>query len=138
MCYKTPVQSPFAWYREFVPCEALRADVYAFFFIRARTSTGASVSFVTARSCVPQNHRVCAAVRRWTCVDQVRGRTDVRRRRALAGRFERFGRNGDRTYERRWPNRWTRLIRNRRRLLRAPRHRDQSFHRIVITCSTPS
>jgi hypothetical protein len=25
------VHSPFAWYREFVPCEALRADVYAFF-----------------------------------------------------------------------------------------------------------
>jgi hypothetical protein len=23
-------------------------------------------------------------------------------------------------------------------LVRAPRHRDQSFHRIVITCSTPS
>jgi AraC-like DNA-binding protein len=31
MCYKTAVQSPFAWYREFVPCEALRADVYALF-----------------------------------------------------------------------------------------------------------
>jgi AraC-like DNA-binding protein len=25
------VPPPFAWYREFVPCEALRADVYAFF-----------------------------------------------------------------------------------------------------------
>jgi hypothetical protein len=24
------------------------------------------------------------------------------------------------------------------RSVRAPRHRDQSFHRIVITCSTPS
>ena len=31
LCYKTAVQSTFGWYREFVPCEALRADVYAFF-----------------------------------------------------------------------------------------------------------
>jgi len=31
MCYKTAVQTPFAWYREFTPCEALRADVYALF-----------------------------------------------------------------------------------------------------------
>jgi AraC-like DNA-binding protein len=31
MCYKTAVQPAFAWYREFVPCGALRADVYAFF-----------------------------------------------------------------------------------------------------------
>jgi AraC-like DNA-binding protein len=31
MCYKTAVQSPVAWYREFAPCEALRADVYALF-----------------------------------------------------------------------------------------------------------
>ena len=30
-CYKTAVQHPFAWYREFVPCKALQADVYAFF-----------------------------------------------------------------------------------------------------------
>ena len=28
---QTVVQPPFAWYREFAPCEALRADVYAFF-----------------------------------------------------------------------------------------------------------
>ena len=28
---ETVVQPPFAWYREFAPCEALRADVYAFF-----------------------------------------------------------------------------------------------------------
>ena len=38
---------------------------------------------------------------------------------------------------------WTDAIRKRDDrisgiILRAPRHRDQSFHRIVITCSTPS
>jgi AraC-like DNA-binding protein len=30
-CYNTSVQFPFAWYREFAPCKALQADVYAFF-----------------------------------------------------------------------------------------------------------
>jgi AraC-like DNA-binding protein len=28
-CYTEPVLRPIAWYREFVPCEALQADVYA-------------------------------------------------------------------------------------------------------------
>jgi AraC-like DNA-binding protein len=30
-CYKTGMHPPLAWYREFMPCKALRADVYAFF-----------------------------------------------------------------------------------------------------------
>jgi AraC-like DNA-binding protein len=61
MCYKTAVQSPFAWYREFVPCEALRADVYAFFsFGPGPTLASASrpllreVAFRKTIVCAPQ------------------------------------------------------------------------------------
>ena len=61
MCYKTAVQSPFAWYREFVPCEALRADVYAFFsFVPGPALASASrsllreVAFRKTIVCAPQ------------------------------------------------------------------------------------
>lgn len=61
MCYKTAVQSPFAWYREFVPCEALRADVYAFFsFVPGPALVSPSrlllreVTFRKAIMCAPQ------------------------------------------------------------------------------------
>jgi hypothetical protein len=55
------VQSPFAWYREFVPCEALRADVYAFFsFVPGPALASPSrsllreVAFRKAIVCAPQ------------------------------------------------------------------------------------
>jgi AraC-like DNA-binding protein len=61
MCYKMAVQSPFAWYREFVPCEALRADVYAFFsFVPGPALASPSrsllreVAFRKAIVCAPQ------------------------------------------------------------------------------------
>ena len=43
-CYTEPMSRPIAWYREFVPCRALDADVYAIF------------SFVPGSS-VPPSHR---------------------------------------------------------------------------------
>lgn len=61
MCYKAAVQPPFAWYREFVPCEALRADVYAFFsFVPGPDVASASrsllreVAFRKTIVCAPQ------------------------------------------------------------------------------------
>jgi AraC-like DNA-binding protein len=61
MCYKTAVPSPFAWYREFAPCEALRAYVYAFFsFVPGPASASPSrsllreVAFCKAIVCAPQ------------------------------------------------------------------------------------
>jgi AraC-like DNA-binding protein len=55
------VQSPFAWYREFVPCEALRADVYALFsFVPGPAVASASrsvlreVAFRKTIACAPQ------------------------------------------------------------------------------------
>ena len=61
MCYKTAVPSPFAWYREFVPCEALRADVYALFsFVPGPALAPAScsvlreVAFRKTIVCAPQ------------------------------------------------------------------------------------
>jgi AraC-like DNA-binding protein len=55
------VQSPFAWYREFVPCEALRADVYALFsFVPGPAASSASrpllreVAFRNTIVCAPQ------------------------------------------------------------------------------------
>jgi AraC-like DNA-binding protein len=55
------VRSPVAWYREFVPCEALRADVYALFsFVPGAASTSPSrpllreVTFRQAVVCAPQ------------------------------------------------------------------------------------
>jgi AraC-like DNA-binding protein len=41
------VRAPFAWYREYVPCEALRADVYALFsFVPGRMLVSASRALV--------------------------------------------------------------------------------------------
>jgi hypothetical protein len=61
MCSKTAVQSPFAWYREFVPCEALRADVSALLsFVPGPALAPASrsvlreVAFRKAMVCAPQ------------------------------------------------------------------------------------
>ena len=61
MCYKTAVQPAFAWYREFVPSEALRADVYAFFsFVPGPAPASASrallreVAFRKTIVCAPQ------------------------------------------------------------------------------------
>jgi AraC-like DNA-binding protein len=60
MCYKTAVQSAFAWYREFVPCEALRADVYALFsFVPGPASVSRrtllrEVAFRKTIVCAPQ------------------------------------------------------------------------------------
>jgi AraC-like DNA-binding protein len=58
---KTAVPSPFAWYREFVPCEALRADVYALFsFVPGPALAPASrllvreVAFRHTIECAPQ------------------------------------------------------------------------------------
>jgi AraC-like DNA-binding protein len=55
------VQSPFAWYREFVPCEALRAEVYALFsFVPGPAAASASrpllreVAFRSSIVCAPQ------------------------------------------------------------------------------------
>jgi AraC-like DNA-binding protein len=55
------VRSPVAWYREFLPCEALRADVYALFsFVPGTASTSPSrpllreVAFRDAIVCAPQ------------------------------------------------------------------------------------
>jgi AraC-like DNA-binding protein len=55
------VPSPFAWYREFVPCDALRADVYALFsFVPGPALASASralrreVAFAKAIVCAPQ------------------------------------------------------------------------------------
>ena len=55
------MQSPFAWYREFVPCEALRADVYALFsFVPGPAPSSASrpllreVAFRKTIVCAPQ------------------------------------------------------------------------------------
>ena len=61
MCYKTAVQPAVAWYREFVPSEALRADVYAFFsFVPGPALASASrsllreVAFRKTIVCAPQ------------------------------------------------------------------------------------
>jgi AraC-like DNA-binding protein len=61
VCYKTAVPPPFAWYREFVPCEALRADVYALFsFVPGPAMASASrpllreVAFRDTIMCAPQ------------------------------------------------------------------------------------
>ena len=61
MCYKTTVRPPLAWYREFLPCEALRADVYAFFsFVPGTALASASrsvlreVAFHKTIVCAPQ------------------------------------------------------------------------------------
>src|SRR5215510_7335595 len=46
-CYTGPMSRPIAWYREFVPCQALSADVYAIF------------SFVPGSSVPPQRSVRC-------------------------------------------------------------------------------
>lgn len=58
---KRALQSPFAWYREFVPCDALRADVYALFsFVPGPALAPASrsllreVAFRKTIVCAPQ------------------------------------------------------------------------------------
>jgi AraC-like DNA-binding protein len=83
MWYKTAVHPPFAWYREFAPCEALRADVYAFFsFVPGPALASPSrallreIAFSKAIVCAPQfadGHvsirfevgRTCDAEGRW-------------------------------------------------------------------------
>lgn len=86
MCYKTAVQSPFAWYREFVPCEALRADVYAFFsfvpgpaLVSPSRSLLREVAFRKAIVCAPQFADGHASIRfevGQTCDSEGRWRAD--------------------------------------------------------------
>ena len=94
-CYKTAVQSPFAWYREFMPCEALRPDVYAFFsFVPGPALASASrsllreVAFRNTIVCAPQfadGHvsirfevgQTCGVEGRWRADSDVFGETVV-------------------------------------------------------------
>jgi AraC-like DNA-binding protein len=59
VCYKTVVQSPFAWYREFAPCEALRPHVYALFSFVPGPAL-ASASRLLLREVAFRNTIVCA------------------------------------------------------------------------------
>jgi AraC-like DNA-binding protein len=95
LCYKTAVRSPFAWYREFVPCEALRADVYAFFsFVPGPALSSASrpvlreVAFRETIVCAPQFAdgqvsirfevgQACDVEGRWRADSNARGETVV-------------------------------------------------------------
>jgi AraC-like DNA-binding protein len=61
MCYKAAMSLPFAWYREFAPCPALRREVYAFFsFVPGPAPRPdcrpliREVSFRRAMACAPQ------------------------------------------------------------------------------------
>jgi AraC-like DNA-binding protein len=85
-CYTEPVACPVAWYREFAPCEALRADVYTVFsFVPGPTPPPPhrtllrEIAFRCATFCSPQfadGHvsvvfelgRMCDAAGRW-CTD---------------------------------------------------------------------
>jgi AraC-like DNA-binding protein len=60
-CYTERMLAPIAWYREFVPCEALHADVYAIFsFVPGSSSPPAhramrcEIPFCLPRFCSPQ------------------------------------------------------------------------------------
>jgi AraC-like DNA-binding protein len=95
LCYKTAVRSPFAWYREFVPCETLRADVYAFFsFVPGPALSSASrpvlreVAFRETIVCAPQFAdgqvsirfevgQACDVEGRWRADSNARGETVV-------------------------------------------------------------
>jgi AraC-like DNA-binding protein len=95
MCYKTAVQSPVAWYREFVPCEALRSDVYALFsFVPGPALASPSrpllreTAFREAILCAPQfadGHvsirfevgQTCDAKGRWRADSNVFGETVI-------------------------------------------------------------
>jgi AraC-like DNA-binding protein len=89
------VKPPFAWYREFVPCEALRADVYALFsFVPASALAPPSrvflrqIGFRNAIGCAPQmadGHvsirfelgRTCDAEGRWRADSNAFGDTAI-------------------------------------------------------------
>ena len=59
MCYKAAVEPPFAWYREFVPGEALREHVYALFSFTPRPAP-ATMSRPVLREVTFRQPIVCA------------------------------------------------------------------------------
>lgn len=95
MCYKTAVPSPVAWYREFAPCEALRADVYALFsFVPGTVLASPSrplrqeIAFHEGMVCAPQFAdgqvsirfelgRACDAGGRWRADSTALGETVI-------------------------------------------------------------
>jgi len=101
-CYTQPMVRPIAWYREFVPCDALRADVYAMFsFVPgsssppAHRSTRCEIPFRDPTFCSPQfadGHVSMLFELGHTCGVDGRWRSDVPPRGSVTGPMSEVGR----------------------------------------------
>ena len=105
MCYKGGVRSPAAWYREYLPREALREDVYALFSFAPATAVPTSsrpllreVAYRQSVACAPQFADGQASIRfelGQTCDIEGRWRVDsTARGGAVIGPMSAVGRTG--------------------------------------------